>query len=71
MITPTPKQVLVAHLTSMHKGAPIRGTFDSLGRWHRLAHHRFSVNHFHEGDNWGAGDRPAGWRTGEGAVRKA
>jgi hypothetical protein len=65
---PTPKQVLVAHLESMHKGAPNRGSLVSFRTWHARQHHHFATSHFHEGVNLGPGTRPPGWRTGQGAV---
>lgn len=65
----TPKQTLLAHLREMHKASPGSArTFAQLGQWHARQHHQFATNHFHEGANLGAGNRPVGWRTGEGAV---
>lgn len=48
--------------------AAITATLTQLVRWHRQEHHRSYTTHWHEGVNLGAGDRPAGWTTGEGAV---
>jgi hypothetical protein len=71
----TPKQKLLAHIHEMHTPGvshqPSRGaTFQTLGQWHALQHHRYVPNHYHEGVNRGAGERPPGWRTGEGAVAR-
>lgn len=67
----TPKQKLVAHIRAFHhKGWVPTLTYEGLGKWHATQHHRFHTNHTHEGVNLGAGDRPPGWRTGEGVVVK-
>lgn len=67
----TPKQKLREHLGRMHGALPAsleHGTLTQLARWHAERHHRYANNHYHEGVNLGPGQRPEGWRTGEGAV---
>jgi hypothetical protein len=69
----TAKQALVAHIREMHGGKlpnDARWTFKDLGQWHARQHHRYSPNHYHQGANTGPGERPPGWRTGEGAVTR-
>lgn len=70
-IKATPKQTLLGHIQAEHKAQPPNGsTFAELGHWHGEQHQRYQPNHFHEGANLGAGDRPPGWKTGEGSVPK-
>jgi hypothetical protein len=65
----TPKQVLRSHIQGMHRRHPAQSwTMAQMAEWHALQHHRYSPGHFHEGENRGPGQRPPGWRTGEGAV---
>ena len=73
----TPKQKLWAHIETGHPShshpnrvVSLRMTLEKLAKWHATEHHRFHTNHIHEGVNLGAGDRPPGWRTGEGAIAK-
>lgn len=80
----TPKQTLVAHIEEMHGGlrptnrggsARLAGhprpswNFEQLATWHARKHHRYVTNHYHEGPNTDANNRPPGWRTGEDAVK--
>lgn len=69
----TPKQALLAHLTERHPHLyfPKSSTLDNLQNVHKRAHHRYSVDHDHAGSNTGAGDRPAGWKTGGDVVMRA
>lgn len=73
----TPKQTLWAHIREFHPRwkvahprPGVNTTLVELVRWHAIQHHRFHINHIHEGVNLGAGNRPVGWRTGEGVVAK-
>lgn len=64
----TPKQVLRAHVTGEHRGAPARATLVELARWHARQHHRLACSHYHAGVNRGPDQRPPGWYTGEDSV---
>lgn len=66
----TPKQILVAHIRSMHRRRPSNPeamTLLNLKAWHAGQHHRYTLSH-HHGPNIGPNDRPRGWFTGEDAV---
>lgn len=60
-----------AHIIEMHSkiGVAHRKTTDVV-RDHAERHYRGTPNHYHEGSNTGPSDRPAGWYTGEGAVKR-
>lgn len=64
------RAVLVAHLAEHHRGIDTeRRPLHVLVREHMDAHYRgWTATHYHEGVNRGPGERPPGWRTGEGAV---
>ena len=67
----TAKQVLSAHIAADHSRKPPAGaTHAQLQAWHGEQHYRYNPNHVHAGVNLGAGARPAGWKTGEGVIKK-
>jgi hypothetical protein len=68
----TEREQLLAHLRERHAtGLPTRWTLRELQQWHGTQHHRFWPNHHHAGSNRGAGERPAGWKTGLDVVERA
>jgi hypothetical protein len=64
------RQVLLDHIQERHRTAASmkHWTYDELADWHGHEHHRFAMNHIHEGENLGPDRRPVGWRTGEGVI---
>lgn len=64
---------LRAHMQEQHPNAPLRRSNEDLADEHALQHHQYSgdQDHYHEGPNRGPGERPPGWRTGEGARAKS
>lgn len=69
----TPKQVLLNHIQGMHSRLSHvnrKWTMAEMAKVHSNQHHRLSSNHYHEGVNLGPDNRPPGWYTGEGAVRR-
>lgn len=67
----TSKQKLLNHMVDHHSATRselARWTFERMQKWHAHLHHRYHTDHYHEGPNTGPGNRPPGWKTGEGVV---
>ena len=57
------------HMRTLHPRVKLPRSNEDLAKAHMRDHHYFApTNHRHEGANRGPGDRPEGWRTGEGVV---
>ena len=57
------------HMKEMHSQLKLPRSNADLMRLHQKQHHQYRLSHFHEGVNLGPGDRPSGWKTGEGAIK--
>jgi hypothetical protein len=69
----TTRQRLLAHIAELHTGRSqpaLWWPYKRLASWHARQHHRYWTNHYHEGPNLGPDQRPPGWYTGEGAIKK-
>lgn len=64
------RAVLLHHIRTEHRRQPAQTMpTDELSKWHAHEHFRYAPrSHYHEGVNRGVGERPPGWRTGEGFV---